>query len=97
VRVVLSHCIGLVPTAAQEGLLRQAVGVSRFAFNLGTRRRISVATQSIGLVLAGLESTPVERKALALLLRQRETSLVETGTNRASFDGHGLSNGRYTD
>ena len=32
-RVVLSHRIALVPTAAQEVLLRQAVGVSRFAFN----------------------------------------------------------------
>ena len=32
-RVVLSHCVALVPTAAQEVLLRQAVGVSRFAFN----------------------------------------------------------------
>ena len=54
-------------------------------------RRISVATQSIGLVAP--ESTPVERKALALLLRQRETSLAETGINRVSFDRHGLSNG----
>jgi len=51
----------------------------------------SVATQSIGLVAP--ESTPVERKALALLLRQRETSLAETGINRVSFDRHGLSNG----
>jgi putative transposase len=33
VRVVLSHRIALVPTAAQEVLLRQAVGVSRFAYN----------------------------------------------------------------
>lgn len=33
VRVVLSHRVALVPTAAQEVLLRQAVGVSRFAFN----------------------------------------------------------------
>jgi putative transposase len=33
VRVVLSHRIALVPTAAQEGLLCQAVGVSRFAYN----------------------------------------------------------------
>lgn len=32
-RVVLSHRIALVPTAAQEVLLRQAVGVSRFAYN----------------------------------------------------------------
>ncbi len=32
-QVVLSHRIALVPTAAQEGLLRQAVGVSRFAYN----------------------------------------------------------------
>ena len=32
-RVVLSHRVALVPTAAQEVLLRQAVGVSRFAFN----------------------------------------------------------------
>ena len=32
-RVVLSHRIALVPTAAQEALLRQAVGVSRFAYN----------------------------------------------------------------
>jgi transposase len=30
---VLSHRIALVPTAAQEVLLRQAVGVSRFAYN----------------------------------------------------------------
>src|SRR5215469_12807615 len=42
--------------------------------------------------LVGPESTLVERKALALLL-WRETSLVETGINRVSFDGHGLSNG----
>src|SRR6516225_5206418 len=56
-----------------------------------TRRRISVAMQSIGLVAP--ESTPVERKALALLLRQRETSLAETGINRVSFDWHKLSNG----
>jgi putative transposase len=33
VRVVLSHRIALVPTARQELLLRQAVGVSRFAYN----------------------------------------------------------------
>jgi len=33
VRVVRSHRIALVPTAAQEVLLRQAVGVSRFAYN----------------------------------------------------------------
>jgi putative transposase len=33
VRVVLSHRIVLVPTATQELLLRQAVGVSRFAYN----------------------------------------------------------------
>jgi putative transposase len=33
VRAVLSHRIALVPTAAQEVLLRQAVGVSRFAYN----------------------------------------------------------------
>ena len=32
-RVVLSHCIALVPNAAQGVLLRQAFGVSRFAFN----------------------------------------------------------------
>ena len=32
-RVVLSHRIALVPTARQELLLRQAVGVSRFAYN----------------------------------------------------------------
>ena len=32
-RVVLSHRIALVPTARQEVLLRQAVGVSRFAYN----------------------------------------------------------------
>ena len=32
-RVVLSHRIALVPTATQELLLRQAVGVSRFAYN----------------------------------------------------------------
>ncbi len=32
-RVVLSHRVALVPTAAQEALLRQAVGVSRFAYN----------------------------------------------------------------
>ena len=32
-RVVRSHRIALVPTAAQEVLLRQAVGVSRFAYN----------------------------------------------------------------
>ena len=32
-RGVLSHCIALVPAAAQEVLLRQAVGVSRFTFN----------------------------------------------------------------
>jgi putative transposase len=30
---VRSHRIALVPTAAQEVLLRQAVGVSRFAYN----------------------------------------------------------------
>jgi putative transposase len=33
VRVILSHRIGLVPTAAQEILLRQAVGVSRFSYS----------------------------------------------------------------
>jgi len=33
VRVVLSHRVALVPTAAQEALLRQAVGVARFAYN----------------------------------------------------------------
>jgi putative transposase len=33
VRAVLSHRIGLVPTAAQEVLLRQAVGLSRFAYH----------------------------------------------------------------
>jgi transposase len=33
VRVVLSHRIALVPSTAQEVLLRQAVGVSRFAYN----------------------------------------------------------------
>jgi putative transposase len=33
VRVVRSHRIALVPTPAQEVLLRQAVGVSRFAYN----------------------------------------------------------------
>ena len=32
-RVVRSHRIALVPTAVQEVLLRQAVGVSRFAYN----------------------------------------------------------------
>ena len=32
-RVVLSHRIALVPSSAQEVLLRQAVGVSRFAYN----------------------------------------------------------------
>ena len=32
-RVVLSHQIALIPTAGQEVLLRQAVGVSRFAYN----------------------------------------------------------------
>lgn len=32
-RVVLSQRLALVPTAAQEVLLRQAVGVSRFAYN----------------------------------------------------------------
>ena len=32
-RLVRSHRIALVPTAAQEVLLRQAVGVSRFAYN----------------------------------------------------------------
>ena len=32
-QAVLSHRIALVPTAAQEVLLRQAVGVSRFAYN----------------------------------------------------------------
>jgi putative transposase len=35
VRVVLSHRIALVPTAPQEVLLRQAVGVARFAYNWG--------------------------------------------------------------
>jgi putative transposase len=30
---VLGHRIALVPTAAQDVLLRQAVGVSRFAYN----------------------------------------------------------------
>ena len=33
VRVVLSHRIAIVPTAPQEVLLRQAVGVARFAYN----------------------------------------------------------------
>jgi len=33
VRVTLSHRIALVPRAAQEILLRQAVGVSRFSYN----------------------------------------------------------------
>ena len=32
-RVVLSHRIAIVPTAPQEVLLRQAVGVARFAYN----------------------------------------------------------------
>ena len=31
--VILSHRIALDPTAKQEVLLRQAVGVARFAYN----------------------------------------------------------------
>lgn len=33
VRVILIHRVALVPMAAQEVLLRQAVGVSRFSYN----------------------------------------------------------------
>jgi len=39
VRVILSQRIALVPTATQEILLRQAVGVSRFSYNWALTRR----------------------------------------------------------
>jgi transposase len=102
VRVILSHGIALVPSAAQEILLRQAVGVSRFSYNWAlTEWQRQYQHDRDTNASTNLRCYAVDRASCAQInacgkegsgagpLGWRETGLVETGISPVLF-GHGF-------